>query len=182
MHCRTPIKSESSFYSMLTFSQYCWYLLLLHPKGQAFSQMDEDGDGLIPYYLLISIMDDNDFQTTIFGELSNYPFWREFSVAMRRHWLINQYSNNSGATNQAELLAQFIAIQQKGASTCKKKGDTGMWKCPNEDKEINCDSVCDVYWRDCAGGADEDADFCAVWNGDGANDDDVMIVSTGMIK
>ena len=161
--------------------------------------MDEDGDGLISMHVLNSIMDDNFLSTDwpvppsqrigYSTTRANNPFWSEFAVAMRKHWAINQFLDNSGATNRAELQAQFDAIQQNGASTCKKKGDTGKWKRPNQEKEIDCDYVCNSqngqvtpFYEDCEDGADEGADFCAEFKGGGANDGDVMIVGTGMIK
>lgn len=49
---------------------------------------------------------------------------------------------------------------------CEKQGDAGQWTCPGTDTMINCEYVCDDYEpADCDNGADEDADFCAVWNG-----------------
>ena len=54
------------------------------------------------------------------------------------------------------------------SATCEKKGDSGSWECPGADDEtVNCDYVCDGYDpADCSGGGDEDADFCATWNGE----------------
>ena len=59
-----------------------------------------------------------------------------------------------------------------GSGTCEKQGDVGSWTCPGSTDEINCDYVCDDYEpADCDNGEDEDADFCAVWNGGGDDDE-----------
>eukprot|EP00729_Bicosta_minor_P004308 gene4308-23067_t len=59
-----------------------------------------------------------------------------------------------------------------GGGVCEKQGDAGQWTCPGTDTMINCEYVCDDYEpADCDNGADEDADFCAVWKGDTAGDD-----------
>lgn len=56
-------------------------------------------------------------------------------------------------------------------TACEKSGDAGQWTCPGTDTTINCEYVCDDYEpADCDNGADEDADFCAVWNGGAAGD------------
>lgn len=59
----------------------------------------------------------------------------------------------------------MIDANEVPTAVCEKPGDAGQWTCPGTDTMINCEYVCNDYEpADCADGADEDADFCAVWN------------------
>eukprot|EP00729_Bicosta_minor_P001258 gene1258-28483_t len=85
----------------------------------------------------------------------------------------------SATESTSSTTSSSSLTSENSDSTCTKKGDIGQWQCPQSDKSINCEYVCDDYEpADCDNGEDEDPDFCVGWKasgdggGDGNNTDD----------